>query len=201
MRRLLTSIVLVGAGALLALPAGAAPPPAQRIAQLERQVAALKTKVAQLRTQKADLDAWNARAWRRERALRRYAAASGTCPVTRPNGSRPPGSTFGDEFHGNGKLWVGVPPSDVVVDEPDPSGAVDEKFGWWRGVTGALRIDGRHVDGPAPPLRASIPDGYGDTGFQSTAITFPVEGCWEVTGRAGDAALTFTTLVLASGSG
>ena len=73
---------------------------------------------------------------------------------------------------------------------------MNAKFGWWRGVTGSLRIDGRRLDAPAPPLGASIPDGYGDSGFQSTAITFPTGGCWEVTGRVGEASRTFVTLVI-----
>lgn len=191
--------VAVFAGvALLALPAGAAPPVQQEIARLKREVTALKAKVAQLKRERAELNEWSARSWQRELALRRYAAATGTCPVTRPNGSRPPGSTFGGEFHGNGALWVGVPPSNVVVLEPDTGGALSTKFGWWRAVTGTLTITGRRLDGTAPPLSASVPDGYGDTGFQSSGISFPAEGCWEVTGRAGGASLTFVTLVLAS---
>ncbi|HEU6444676.1 MAG TPA: hypothetical protein VFL61_06425 [Gaiellaceae bacterium] len=57
-------------------------------------------------------------------------------------------------------------------------------------------IDGLRLDAPAPPFGASIPNGYGDNGFQSTAITFPAGGCWEVTGRVGEASLTFVTLVI-----
>jgi outer membrane murein-binding lipoprotein Lpp len=180
------------------LPAGAAPPAKQQIAQLKRQVATLRAKVASLQQQARALEAASAQSWRRELALRRYAAASGACPVTRPNGSLPPGSTFGSEFDGNGSLWVGVPQSNVVVGEPDASGAVSDKFGWWRAVSGTLSITGQRLDGAAPPLTASVPDGYGDSGFQSSGITFPSAGCWEVTGRAGGASLTFVTLVLAS---
>jgi hypothetical protein len=69
------------------------------------------------------------------------------------------------------------------------------KFVWWRGVKGQLSIEGRRLDADAPPLRASIPDGYGDSGVQASALIFPTEGCWEVTGRVGDAALTFITRV------
>lgn len=199
MKSLPSIIVLAAAVFLLALPAGAEPPPKQRIAQLESQVAALKRKVARLQRDKADLRGWSARSWRRELALRRYAASSGACPVTRPNASVPPGSTFGAEFHGNGLLWVGLQPANVVVDEPQPNGAVWQKFGWFRGVVGTLTITGRRLDGPAPPLTADVPDGYGDRDFQSSGIHFPTAGCWEVTGRAGDATLTFVTLVLASG--
>jgi hypothetical protein len=70
------------------------------------------------------------------------------------------------------------------------------KFGWWRALPGPkLTIEGRRLDAEAPPLRASIPDGYGAQ-FQATGIIFPTPGCWEVTGRAGGASLTFVTRVV-----
>lgn len=70
------------------------------------------------------------------------------------------------------------------------------KYPWWRAVVGKLTIEGRRLDAPAPPLGAWIPDGYGLTGFQATAIIFPTEGCWEVTGKAGEASLTFVMIVV-----
>jgi septal ring factor EnvC (AmiA/AmiB activator) len=80
--------------ALLALPAGAASPPKQQIAQLKRQVAALKTKVKQLEKQKADLEKDAARSTRRENALGRYAAteARALSPF-RTEASRPAGTS------------------------------------------------------------------------------------------------------------
>ena len=69
-------------------------------------------------------------------------------------------------------------------------GSLSMKFPWWRGVKGKLTIAGRRLDGSVPPLRARIPDGYGDIGFQATALIFPTEGCWEVTGKVGDTSLT-----------
>jgi hypothetical protein len=59
-----------------------------------------------------------------------------------------------------------------------------------------LTIEARRLDGKAPPLRADIPDGYGDKGFQPSGIHFPTEGCWKVTGTVGNAKLTFVTLIL-----
>jgi hypothetical protein len=53
----------------------------------------------------------------------------------------------------------------------------------------------------APPLRSHIPAGYGDIGFQATGIIFPTPGCWEVTGRVGNASLTFITKVVKVGDG
>jgi hypothetical protein len=75
------------------------------------------------------------------------------------------------------------------------------KFGWQRGSTGPLTIEGRRLDGDGPPLRAEVPSGYGPSGFQSSYIIFPTPGCWEVTGRVGDASVTFVTKVLKIGDG
>jgi hypothetical protein len=100
--------------------------------------------------------------------------------------------------HGNGKLWTAMWPHNVVIATPvyiERDGAVGMKWPWWRGVKGRLNITGRRLDGKAPPLTADIPD-YGTTGFQASGISFPTEGCWEVTGRVGEARLTFVTLVL-----
>jgi hypothetical protein len=184
--------------AALALPAGAALPPKQRIDRLERQVAALQARIRKLQAERAGLVSSLVASARREGALARRIGAFDRCPITRPNGSVPPGSTFGAEFHGSGSLWVGVPIANVVVRAPDADGSIVEKFGWWRGVSGQLRIEGRRLDGVAPPLQASVPEGYGDSGFQSSGLLFPTEGCWEVTGRVADASLTFVTLALAA---
>jgi len=72
------------------------------------------------------------------------------------------------------------------------------KFGWLRGagLRGKLTIHGKRLDAAAPPLRANIPEGYGDTGFQATGLIFPTEGCWEVTGEVGDTSVTFITRVV-----
>jgi hypothetical protein len=141
------------------------------------------------------------------------------CAVTIPNGSQPPVKNFGgkvtyspgyngprdapdEDSHGNGKLWtVLYPDGTVVFRRGGPGfilsdGSLSMKFPWWRGVRGKLTVEGRRLDSSAPPLRARIPEGYGDTGFQSTAIIFPTEGCWEVTGKVGQASLTFVTRVV-----
>lgn len=75
------------------------------------------------------------------------------------------------------------------------------KFGWWREVPGRLRITGQRLDASAPRLLADVPSGYGATGFQSSGVTFPTEGCWEVTGEVGQATLSFVTFVIKKGTG
>ena len=75
-------------------------------------------------------------------------------------------------------------------------GSLAMKWPWWRGVSGQLTIEGRRLDAPAPPLRADITEGYGDSGFLPIDLIFPTQGCWEVTGIVGNARLTFVTLVM-----
>ncbi len=126
------------------------------------------------------------------------------CPITQPNGSAPPGEAPSDMYLGNDLLWTVLWPDGRVImteaNNREPDGSLAMKWGWWRGVSGPLSIEGRRLDAEAAPLRANIPNGYGDSGFQVSALVFPTTGCWEVTGRVGDASLTFVTeVVMASG--
>ena len=121
------------------------------------------------------------------------------CQVTLPNEMHPPGERVIDGHHhgnhGNGKLWTGLPTDGKVLIAPEKDGSLGWKFPWWRAVNGRLTITGRRLDAHGDPLRASIPGGYGETGFQASGVYFPTEGCWEITGRAGDAELTFVVEV------
>lgn len=101
----------------------------------------------------------------------RMTSWTSSCPVTRSS-------------------FVQAAPGYVLRD-----GALALKFGWNRKKAGKLEIYGKRLDGFSPPLRARIPDGYGDIGFQSTAIAFPTPGCWPVTGRIPGGELTFVIIV------
>lgn len=125
------------------------------------------------------------------RSSPRTEPTSAGCPVTPPNGETPPGGQPGPEFHGNGDLWTALP-SGAKPDDVRENGSSATKFPWWRGpgAKGQLRITGQRLQGRGPPIRPRIPAGYGRTGFQASAVIFPRDGCWEITGKAGDAALT-----------
>jgi hypothetical protein len=132
--------------------------------------------------------------------------ATPTCPVTAPNGHR-----YADEpaevSHGNENLVTELWPCGRVDFRPggpgcvEPDGYLGMKWPWWRSVRGPLTIEGRRLDGSAGPLQAHISKGYDEAGFQPTGVLFAGPGCWEVTGRVGDAALTFVTLVVKTGKG
>jgi hypothetical protein len=49
------------------------------------------------------------------------------------------------------------------------------------GVHGAVHIHGREL-ALGLPVGASVPGGYGDTGFQASGIVFPSAGCYQITG-------------------
>lgn len=124
------------------------------------------------------------------------AAEAGDCAVTAPSGGHPNGN------HGNAALattlWLGgtveFKPGGPGCVEPD--GYLGMKWPWWRAEPGALKIEGRRLDGSTGPLRAHVPSSYGNTGFQPTGLLFSSPGCWEVTGSVGDASLTFVTRVV-----
>jgi hypothetical protein len=124
------------------------------------------------------------------------------CAVTRPKGTAPP-VDLDPGWYGNGalatQLWmwgegtVVIPPD--LVQRDQALGPL--KWAWYRHHRGDLSVEGRRLDAPAPPLRADVSAGYGDAGFQPVALTFPTAGCWEVTGRVGDARLTLVAPVAA----
>jgi hypothetical protein len=127
-------------------------------------------------------------------------AGDAACAATEPNGEGPPGEPASDRHHGNGRLWTILYYPTLVVTSRNrrPDGSIEEKFPWWRGVSGQLTIGGSGVGGSEGRVRGDIPPGYGDIGFQATSIIFPREGCWRVTGRAGSASLTFVVDVRAA---
>ncbi len=135
------------------------------------------------------------------------------CPITSPNVNVVRnGAHFnyvvrnGWHFdYGNGGLWTSLEPDGTVVfsargpGRVNPDGSMSMKWPWYleRGIDGELEIRGRRLDAPSErSLSANHSPVLGDPGFHAGAITFPSEGCWEVTGRAGDASLTFVTRVV-----
>ena len=130
----------------------------------------------------------------------RPGAKDAGCPVTLPGGDLPAAA---EEFnYGTGQMAVVLWPRGTLLAgrlpdggsfaEVRKDGSIAAKLGWWR--EGLLRVEGRRLDRRAPPLRASIASDY-PPGFQPSTLIFPTTGCWEVTGRAGDSALTFVVRV------
>jgi hypothetical protein len=124
-------------------------------------------------------------------------SAAADCPATPLAQAAPPDANMArltTTWYTDGVLWAGPVPPYRGRWFADAGGM---KVGWWRATTGALTIDGRRRDAPAPPLKATIPDGYGDAGFQSTSLAFPTDGCWEITARIAGAGGTHAFRIIA----
>jgi len=125
------------------------------------------------------------------------ASGDGDCAVTRST----------ESYYGNDFLQEWLRPDGKFVFAPGGAGFVDRdgalgiKFAWNRLIEGDLYVGGRRLDGEAPPARAYMSSGYGDSGFQPTYLVFPMAGCWEITGGVGDARLKFVVYVEKVGDG
>ena len=140
------------------------------------------------------------------------------CPITSPNVNEVRNGTHYDYVvryrgrfnYGSDGLWTLVRPDGTVFfsargpGHVNPDGSLSMKWTWYvdPGIHGELEIEGRRLDAPSersvsayhsPVLGDPV---LGASGFHIGKITFPSEGCWEVTGRAGDASLTFVTRVV-----
>jgi len=93
---------------------------------------------------------------------------------------------------GGGGIWV-VLPSDGVVTWGSPTNG--SKFGLFVSGSGLVTATARRIGAPTPPgVAADIgtpEEGYGPPGFIASEVTFPSDGCWEVTYRIASRSLTF----------
>jgi hypothetical protein len=123
--------------------------------------------------------------YRRWMSLRvRLPSAAETCPVT------------GEGVYGNGFLSTTLPTDGVIWGRRNPDGTIFEKPGWipHRGTGGwDLTVRGERVDGPGELRVLGVNWGGGSW---RTALTFSTEGCWRITGRMGDIALSYVVKVV-----
>ena len=128
-----------------------------------------------------------------------------SCPVTVPptNPFKPPAPYTFDE-NGNGfllgpeKLWTILRKSGVWYWAPHPPGQenqvqpltektfwISSDFNWKEEYPPELRVTGRRLDGPAPPLRTLTSTNAfpGPTAAMLSGVYVPTPGCWEITGE------------------
>jgi hypothetical protein len=136
----------------------------------------------------------------RSQTLLRVEATDG-CPVTLPNGSRPPGILAAGPWHGNGVMWARLSPGGTYAVSPDDVGAdgsISNKVAWV--TTPRARepvVVGERLDAPSPPLR--VLGVNGDVSPFMTPIVFAAAGCWRVRARADDVSLTYVVDVRIEG--
>jgi hypothetical protein len=58
-----------------------------------------------------------------------------------------------------------------------------------------LKVTGKRLDSPAPPLEATATNVLGPLPYMMVGMNIPTLGCWEVTGRYDDDELTFVVWV------
>jgi hypothetical protein len=103
--------------------------------------------------------------------------------------------------YGNGLLSTTVPgPNGVLATRKGEDGSLGQKI-WWlphRGLYGQLAVRGERLDAPGSMRVFSVNWGYSSDGRGSwaSAISFPSEGCWRLTGRVGDVSLTYVVSVV-----
>jgi hypothetical protein len=123
------------------------------------------------------------------------------CPVTEPEWVKPPEDSaveglpeFGYYYVNQDRSiwasawWTGEEKEYLRMGEEGL------KMGWFRPEGAELEITGHRIDGQASHLDAHAPCCY-PTRFQATGLTFPSDGCWEVTAKAAESELSFSVQV------
>jgi hypothetical protein len=153
------------------------------------------------------LAVWDGKTGLRTVAARLQLLPTEGCPVTRPNGNRPPGQPRDVTWYGNGALWAGVEREGTWTaraDQVTADGSLGNKLLWvttppWAKPT----VSGVRIDADAPPLRVLRVN----TGSFSSAanpshmtpVEFPTPGCWRLRARLGDVSLVYVVQVAVSG--
>ncbi|HEU0336488.1 MAG TPA: hypothetical protein VFR43_08030 [Gaiellaceae bacterium] len=128
--------------------------------------------------------------------------AASRCPVSKPTARPRPHFNLGTS-----RIAVALPPhaTFVAVPEGQPGGAFRQANGWirtkvgWWAASGAPRVTGRRIDGPARPLRADVgPLSHAVPGgdFYPSYLFFPSGGCWRLTAVSGAARLAAVVRVV-----
>jgi len=129
-------------------------------------------------------------------------ATGEACPVTNasdhtviPPWPYPTVPDSGRSWFGTDRLWVALP-------EDGTWRGYRQKMQWWRlgydyhtEPEPKLKITGKRLDAPAPPLMAKIDNVAGPIPSIMAGLDFPALGCWEITGHYESDELTFVVWV------
>jgi hypothetical protein len=135
-----------------------------------------------------------------------------TCPITRPQDPvfvppQPYAATapYGQFWYGGNELWTALHPDGSWNGLPHDKSGYTQKVFWWREgyemteePSPEITVSGRRLDNDAPGFEhTGGTNGYhADMGqFMLTGVEVPAAGCWEITGRYGDEALSFVVWV------
>jgi hypothetical protein len=109
--------------------------------------------------------------------------ASFNCPVSPITTDRPKN----DNTAAWSATWYRSPDGEIWASEPGLRKLREggDKVLWVKPLGEKLTITGKRLDGDAPPLKATAPDGYEMFDYQASGITFPTGGCWEIEATEG----------------
>ena len=107
--------------------------------------------------------------------------------------------------YSNGLLSTRIPPGGILPARTDADGLF-QKLGWLphRAFPDALAVRGERLDAPSPPMRVlgvywgHASSGPAEKGSWASAVKFPSEGCWRITGRVQDVTLSYIVKVVAA---
>jgi hypothetical protein len=125
-----------------------------------------------------------------------------SCPRSTPNVKVSPHEHFISIETGyqnrDGTLFTDLPEDGKLLLDPqsvEKNGSLGPIKWWWylQDVFGELSVEGRRLDGAAPPLEAEFVNSsrteQGPTGPQQIRMLFPSTGCWEITASTDDASI------------
>lgn len=126
-------------------------------------------------------------------------------PFTAPAPYSPNSPFDGNFWFGSNSLWTDLREDGIWYALPHNPGGYTQKIFWWREdyiwneePEPELTVTGERLDAPAPPLIVSrATNAYaGDIGSAMlVGVDFPTLGCWKITGKYGDAELSFVVWV------
>ena len=119
------------------------------------------------------------------------------CQMTKPMLDEPPPDPKASPF-GFGEWYISDDRSIWFPRQAWRAGS-DNKVILIRPAGVRLSISGRRLDAPAPHVKMDgLVSDYPGSTFEVVGMTFPTEGCWELTAQAGNDVLRFVTTVAPS---
>ena len=111
----------------------------------------------------------------------------------------------GEFWYGSDSLWTAVREDGIWEALPHNPEGYTQKVFWWRDgyvwteePEPALTVTGERMDAPAPPLYASEATNASASDIGSAmlvGVDMPTLGCWKITGKYGDAEVSFVVWV------
>lgn len=134
------------------------------------------------------------------------------CPITMPQNPLfvPPApydsmGYDGEFWYGSDSLWTAVREDGIWEALPHNPEGYTQKVFWWRDgyvwteePEPALTVSGERLDAPAPPLHVSEATNAFASDIGSAmlvGVDMPTLGCWKITGKYGDAEVSFVVWV------